>query len=191
MSDIIISGLNKRFGEKQVLCDFSVHIADGEVICIMGPSGCGKTTLLNILMGLEFADGGTVAGMPGKIAAVFQEDRLCEAFRAVSNIRLTADKGVTDDEILDMFDKLGMKEAMNEPVSSLSGGMKRRVAIARALLAESDVLILDEPFKGLDEKIKADVIRVVRNEKKTIIMVSHDPKEAEMMCARVVQMKAV
>jgi len=81
-NDIVIKSLTKSFGDKAVLSDFSAVIPGGKATCLMGPSGAGKTTLVNIILGLVKPDGGSISGVPEKISAVFQEDRLCEGFTA-------------------------------------------------------------------------------------------------------------
>lgn len=97
-----------------------------------------------------------------RIAAVFQEDRLCEAFSAVDNVLMTAPSSMSRAEAERELLELLPQETLKRPVSTLSGGQKRRVAICRALCAPSDLLILDEPFTGLDAGIKNDVIRYLQ-----------------------------
>lgn len=193
MSHIVINALSKSFGEKKVLDCFSAVFPEGEVTCIMGQSGCGKTTLLNILMGLLSADSGTIQGLPGRISAVFQEDRLCEDFSALRNVRLVTGKAVSDGQIIDCLEALGLVGSLNCPVRELSGGMKRRVAIARALLAGGELLILDEPFKGLDEDTRRNAAAQIlhRAEGRTIIMVTHDPDEAQLTGGKITEMRVL
>ena len=97
-----------------------------------------------------------------RIAAVFQEDRLCESFSAVDNVLMTASQAMTRKDAEQELMQLLPWEALKRPVSTLSGGQKRRVAIGRALCAPSDLLILDEPFTGLDAGTKTDVIRYLQ-----------------------------
>ena len=87
MKNIVIKNIDKSFGEKHVLKNFSAEFPSGSCTCIMGPSGCGKTTLLKILLGLEKADAGTVEGMPERVSVVFQENRLCEDISVRSNLK--------------------------------------------------------------------------------------------------------
>ena len=109
MSDIIIRNLSKAFGDKRVLEGFDLTIPDGGICCIMGESGCGKSTLIKLIMGIYAPDGGQIAGVPDKIAAVFQEDRLCEDFSALTNVRITAARGVTSARISEEFRVLGLE----------------------------------------------------------------------------------
>ncbi|NLT94805.1 MAG: ABC transporter ATP-binding protein [Clostridia bacterium] len=189
--DIKISGLSKSYGENRVLKNLNLTFPEKEITCIMGPSGCGKTTLLNILMGLTRPDQGTVEGVPKKKSAVFQEDRLCESFSAVSNVRLVCEKNIDDKKIISHLDRVGLKESCKKPVRELSGGMKRRVAIVRAILAPSEILFLDEPFKGLDEETKKATMKYVKENTKgrTVLMVTHNIEEAEAFGGRIIQLK--
>jgi len=170
--------LSKAFEGKQVLRDFFWRFEPGVHYGLMGPSGCGKTTLLNLLMGLLKPDSGEVKGQ-AKLSAVFQEDRLLEHMTAIGNIRLV--RSLPEADIKAMLLSLGLaEESLSQPVSEFSGGMKRRVALARALLADYDVLLMDEPYKGLDEDTRRQVQEVVRQHtrNKTVILVTHDPSEA-------------
>lgn len=183
MSDIVIRNLNKSFGAKTVLSGLSCRFPEAETSAVTAPSGAGKTTLLRILMGLERPDSGEIEGLDGKkISAVFQEDRLCENLSAAANIRL-ASPALSRERAVDALNDLGLGESANSRVRTLSGGMKRRVAILRALMCQWDVLILDEPFKGLDDELKARTVEYVRRlaSGKTVILVTHDSGEIAMM----------
>lgn len=188
MNDIILKNICRSFGEKSVLKNFSSAFSAGSITCIMGPSGCGKTTLLNILMGLLLPDSGEIIGNSNKISAVFQEDRLCETFSSVSNIRMAAGKKVPLKTIEQHLSLLGLADSMYIPVCELSGGMKRRTAIARCILADSELIILDEPFKGLDvENRQKSAKYILENQNaRTVIMVSHDVSEAKLMNAQII-----
>ena len=171
-----ICDLCKQFDSVPVLDHVSMELESGHIYCLTAPSGKGKTTLFRILMGLETADGGEIrivtdrakqsgrrAALPElRIAAVFQEDRLCESFSAVDNVLMTASQAMTRKDAEQELMQLLPWEALKRPVSTLSGGQKRRVAIGRALCAPSDLLILDEPFNGLDAGTKTDVIRYLQ-----------------------------
>ena len=193
MNDIVLTGVSKAFDGKEVLFDVSMLFAAGETVCIRGRSGIGKTTLLRIIAGLTKPDLGTVTGAPGKIAFVFQEDRLCEDFSAVSNIRLVTGRSMPAEDIIRHLGELELSESAMLPVRDLSGGMKRRVALARAVCSGPDLLILDEPFKGLDPDLKLKVIEYIKRHTagKTVICVTHDPAEAELMEGRVIDLDAV
>ncbi len=189
--NITVQNLSKSFGEKSVIDGFSAVFHAGGTTCIMGPSGCGKTTLLFMLMGLIAPDTGTIEGVPERRSAVFQEDRLCEAFNAPANVRLACPTDVSREDIVRHLSDIGLRGSLNIPVRKLSGGMRRRVAIVRAVLAGGDVIFLDEPFKGLDAELKKDVIRYVKEKTagKTVIVVTHDEDEAQEMGGDLIQME--
>ena len=185
--DIAVKNVYKSYGDKKVLTDVSAVFPAGRCTCIMAESGKGKTTLLRLIMGLEAPDSGSITGVPERISVVFQEDRLCEEFSIAANIRmvLSRDTDMSDDDIRRLMSELAMDEDINTPVSKLSGGMKRRVAIARAIAYDSEWLILDEPFKGLDETSREKVIGTITQKRKSVIMVSHNIAEAERMNATI------
>lgn len=181
---IRLSGIWKRLGNTQVLADFSAFFPVGKTSVVMGESGCGKTTLLNLMMGFEKPDRGTVLGVPERKSAVFQEDRLLPAFRPLANLRAAAGRKLPEEALKEELSLLGISgEDLRKPVSAFSGGMKRRLAIVRAVLGEGDVLFLDEPFKGLDAGWKEAAMEYVRRHTrgKTVILVTHDRVEAERM----------
>ena len=190
MDDVRVTNLNKAFGDHIVLRDVSMAFPGGRRTVVMGDSGCGKTTLLRILMGLETRDSGEVAGVPGRVSTVFQEDRLLEEFSAVSNIAFAADKGVTRDAILGHLAEVGLRESAFQSVSELSGGMRRRVAIVRAMLAKKGLLLMDEPFKGLDEHNRDRTAAYIKrySEGVTTIIVTHDADAASLLDAQLARM---
>ena len=172
----------KNFGENKVLENVSMAINEG-ITCIMGPSGRGKTTLAYIIAGLVKADSGEVKGLK-KISLMFQEDRLLEWETAVSNV-LFVTKSARDniERAKELLTQAGLAESLYKKASELSGGMKRRVCLCRALIAEYDLLILDEPFKGLDSGIKPSIMTMLKEHTagKTVICITHDPVEAEFL----------
>ena len=187
--DIVVTNLEKHFGDKHVLQNFNARFPAGETTCIMGKTGCGKTTLLRILMGLEKPDAGSVSGVPRRLAAVFQEDRLCEEFSAVANIRLVTGRAVNAEEIERHLMELGLADSLHGPVRELSGGMRRRVALARAVLARRDAIFLDEAFKGLDAETRRGVVAYFQRHttSKTVISITHDPAEVALLGGRLLR----
>ena len=131
--DLVIAHVSKDYGRGPVLRDVSLTVRQGETVCLMGPSGLGKTTLLRCIAGLETPDAGAVTGVPRRLGYVFQEDRLCDNFSAVANIRLVTGRTLPEKAILQHLEELGLSDSVRLPVSQLSGGMRRRVAIARAV----------------------------------------------------------
>lgn len=191
MNDIEIHDVFKSFGDKKALEGISTVFPGGSVSCIMGESGCGKTTLLNILLGLSRPDSGSISGLPSLASAVFQEDRLCVDFSVRTNVRITARAGTTPQDISLALAALGLEGNEKTPVRELSGGMKRRVALARALLADGELIILDEPFTGLDEANRDAAAEFILNNRRgrTVIFVTHDKSDiARMGAVKVVEM---
>ena len=188
---ITFRGVNKRFGDEVVLDELDLDLADGSVTALMGPNGSGKTTLARLLLGLAVPDGGVVLGLEGRrCAAVFQEDRLCEQLTAVGNVRLVLSRATTGAEVVEELRRVGLDaESLVKPVRELSGGQRRRVAIVRALMAEEDLIVLDEPFTGLDVESKHLVMAYVQESRndRTVLLITHDRTEVEWFGARLVE----
>lgn len=179
--DIIIKNLNKKYKDKVVFNNLNMLLKDKSISFIMGTSGVGKTTLIRILMNLEKADSGEIIGIKNKkISAVFQEDSLCENLSVLLNIKLVCEN-ISVSEIENALEILHLKGCLNKRVRELSGGMKRRVAILRALLYDFDLLIMDEPFKGLDKETKIKVMDFVisKIKNKSAIIVTHNIDDVE------------
>ncbi|WP_310604738.1 ATP-binding cassette domain-containing protein [Anaerosporobacter sp.] len=187
---ITVKNICKTYDNQTVLKDLSCSFSSGTIHCIMGESGKGKTTLLRILMGLERADSGELVGLEGKkIRAVFQENRLLEENTIMDNILFVMPDSNDKlyDEIRNACEMVGLSGNENKPVKELSGGMKRRVAILRAFLSEFDIVLLDEPLKGLDFENKQRVVQFMksvmkqRDKEQIIIMVTHDKEDVELI----------
>lgn len=176
-----IDHLSKSYGEKILFQDLCLECQN--TMILKAPSGWGKTTLLRILMGLEQPDSGTVTGA-GRVCPLFQEDRLIPHWNAAQNLRLTSGKTCSEQEMLAELKALGLEEAdAHLPAKSLSGGQKRRVALLRALFAPGELLLLDEPFTGLDEKsaaLAANAIRRLQNGRIALAAV-HDPLGIQLL----------
>ena len=170
---IEFQSVGKSFDGKQVLHDVNWTIRAGEQWQVCGPSGIGKTTLLRLLLGLERPDTGSITGRENvRFAPVFQEDRLVEHWSAMANVVL-----VCEDEahVKQILCALLPEDALAQPVSTLSGGMRRRVALARALAAENDILVLDEPFAGLDTETSQRAMQAIMQycAGRALVIVSH------------------
>ncbi len=149
--DLQISHLNKKFDDKRLFSDFSETYKMGKAYYINSPSGSGKTTFFRMLCGLEKADGGSIEP-DFRYSVMFQEDRLCEEYSALRNVEMIlGDREKARKALLAVLEE----EAIHKPCRQLSGGMKRRVALVRAMEAESDCILLDEPFTGLDWENRA------------------------------------
>ena len=194
MSKIInkleISHLTKRFGEKTLFEDLDLTLTAPAVL--WAPSGWGKTTLLRILMGLETPTSGAVQGV-GKVSAVFQEDRLCPQLTAVENVALVLPGAENQykTQIETDFQQLGLDSAaLSLPARKLSGGQKRRAALLRALWSESDTLLLDEPFTGMDPETmkKAAALLKARCQDRKVLLATHDREAIEALGWEVIEL---
>ena len=190
MNKLEFRGLTKRFGEKTLFENLTLTVEGPAVL--WAPSGWGKTTLLRILMGLEHPDSGTVQGV-GRVGAVFQEDRLCPQLTAVQNVELVLAEGKTEykTKIVSDFQQIGYDtEALALPARKLSGGQKRRAALLRALWAESDTLLLDEPFTGMDPATmkKAAALLKERCGGKVVLLATHDREAIQELGWRVIEL---
>lgn len=189
MTGIALRGVRKAYGEQVVLDGLDLDLPDGAVTALMGPNGSGKTTIGRIVLGLTTPDAGTVTGLDGRrVAATFQEDRLCEQLTAAANVRLVLDRGHAAEAVAALRAAGLDDDALAKPVRDLSGGQRRRVAIVRALVAPADVVVLDEPFKGLDTAARDRLIALVRERcaGRALILITHDAAEAAALDATVV-----
>lgn len=188
-----IQSLCKSFDGQTVLSDFSLELSAGRIFCLMAPSGSGKTTLFRILLGLDSADSGNIRlsnQMPVRFSAVFQEDRLCDEFCALDNVMLVSHHTFSRQDAYQALCALLPSEAILRPISTLSGGQKRRVALCRALLAPSSVLLMDEPFTGLDETTRMEVIHFLKPlvTKKVLLISTHQAEDAKALGASVIHL---
>ncbi|MCL1935020.1 MAG: ATP-binding cassette domain-containing protein [Defluviitaleaceae bacterium] len=186
---IQVNNVYKSFENKLVLKNFNAKFPVG-INAIMGKSGIGKTTLVNIIAGLIIPDSGEILGVnQKKISIVFQEDRLIEKENVINNILFPVKN--SEENLLkarSLMNKADLNGLENKKVKELSGGMKRRVAICRSLMINFDILILDEPFKGLDEKTKPaimDMIKIYSN--KIVLLITHDRREADYLNGNVLE----
>lgn len=205
MPQLRIEGLSKTFRRQDgatlpVLRKLSIEADDGEFVSLLGPSGSGKSTTLNVLAGLiepdagqVFVNGGTGAGSI-TYGYVFQQPRLLNWKTVRENIvfALSACK-VSHREgqarIGRYLRLIGLEDFADEYPLQLSGGMRQRVALARALVLEPDVLLMDEPFSGLDEltarTMRVELLRIWHRERRTILFVTHNPLEAAYLADRI------
>ena len=194
MEDVVFEGVCKAYGANRVLRDVSFTLEGGGVYCLMAPSGSGKTTLFRVLLGLERADAGCVRGVePGRIAMMFQEDRLCATLTAVENVALVLPPDARRRDAADLLARILPPECLDQPVMELSGGMRRRVSLARAVTFPSDLVVLDEPFTGLDAQTRRRVIDFLLAERagRTLLVATHGEGDAELLGAQVVRLDEV
>lgn len=175
-----ITNLNKSFGNKVLFKDFSLDVKEGSFVFITGPSGCGKTTLLNMIAGLEKPDSGKIEGFE-KAAYLFQEPRLLMWKTALENVALVSNSETSEKYL----EAVGLSEEKNKYPNELSGGQRQRIALARAFAFDSKVILLDEPFQNLDEKLHDRLVRsfldLCLEQKKTVLWVSHNSEEEQII----------
>jgi len=174
---IVCRELTVNYGMGNVLQNFSFEFPERGTVCLSGPSGCGKSTLLNVLAGLVKPRGGSLTGLEGKrISVVFQSDRLLPWRSAAENLACVRED-LPLSQAQELLTRLGFeKEDTAKFPHELSGGMRRRVAIGRALHYGGDVLLLDEPFTGLDRPLAGKIARLIRERMADglTVLVSHD-----------------
>lgn len=188
---IVFDHLDKSYGANHVLRNMCLALEPGEVCCLMAPSGSGKTTLFRVLLGLERADAGSVAGIKaGEISMMFQEDRLCETLTPVENVALVLDPNARRSEVRALLAEILPAECLNQPVMELSGGMRRRVSLARAVAFPSKLVVLDEPFTGLDVATRQRVIDflLAHQAGRTMLIATHGQDDAQLLGARTVHL---
>jgi ABC-type nitrate/sulfonate/bicarbonate transport system ATPase subunit len=192
-------------GAIHALRGVTLTCSSGELTCVLGPSGCGKTTLLRLAAGLDRPDEGTVSVAGHNVgqsdaAMVSQEGDLLPWDRAWENVALGPQlrgepKRVRRAVALRAIRRMGMdRSVMNAYPHELSGGMRRRIAIARALCNHPRVLLMDEPFNGLDEptrhRLQDRIVDLWRSDHRTILFVTHSSEEAVYLADRIVVMSS-
>ena len=179
--------LNLSFGEKEVLRDFSLSLPEEPLVGLTGPSGCGKTTLLRVLAGLEKPQSGAVSGIsPGTAAFLFQEDRLLPgrlAGQQTTDVLPRSRRGEAE-RWLAFAELEGERDAYPE---QLSGGMARRLSLARCAALGGSVLLLDEPFAGVDPARRGRLLNRLEALGTPIVLVSHE-REVLARCGAAVEL---
>ena len=200
--DILTEGLTKSFGNIQALKSINLRVKRGEFLTIFGPNGAGKTTLIKILSTLSKPTAGSVIiskndlkKEPQKVRRVVgvisHEPYLYGGLSALENICLFATMyGISNpkERSIEVIMKLGLENRMHDLVRTFSSGMKQRLAVARAIVHDPSVLLLDEPFTGLDQhgiKILRDMLSILRSQDRTILMTTHNISEGLDLSDRV------
>ena len=185
-----LKNVSLSYGDLRVLRDVSLRLAPGKRIAVMGPSGCGKTSLLRVIAGLQSPDSGTVERTAQRLSFVFQEPRLLPWRTALENVNLVlGDTPKTMEKARQVLAQMGLSEAAGKYPRELSGGMQQRVAIARAMAVEPELLVLDEPFKAMDEALRTSVIAQVAKTGAATLLVTHEAWEAEELNCEIIAMK--
>ncbi len=205
-----VDGVTRRFdgrrGSTVALDDFSLDVADGELVCVVGPSGCGKSTLLDLLAGHQvpdsghvYAHGAEVTGPSSRRMVIFQEHALFPWLTARRNVEFGLElAGVGKRERRERTDqwlhRVHLEDFADSLVHELSGGMRQRVAIARGFALEPEVLLMDEPFSALDAQTRdllhGELQDLWRSTGTTIVFITHNVREAVLLGDRVVVMSA-
>ncbi len=206
MDGLHVIGLSHAYGDNQVLNNIGLMIPAGELVCLLGPSGCGKSTLLRLSAGLEKVQQGTIAidgvtvATPDmhlnpeqrRIGLMFQDYALFPHLSIIDNVTfglLGMAAGKARARALDVLDQVGMTSDAQKYPHMLSGGQQQRVALARALAPEPKLLLLDEPFSGLDtnmrQTIREETLSLLKQSGVATLMVPHDPEEAMFMADRI------
>ena len=181
---IRLSHVCVQYPDKTVFNDLSLTLPDTGAVALMAPSGYGKTTLLRVLAELKSIDGGEISGLENKkLSFLFQEDRLLPWVSAQKNVELVSDP----EKAKHWLSQMEIQDGSQLP-REMSGGMQRRVALARAMAFGGDVLLLDEPFKGLDEALRARIVGRIKGKFPLILLSVHDAQEAELMGAKIVRL---
>lgn len=200
----------KSYGTFPALKDISLDVAPGEVVCLLGPSGCGKTTLLRLASGIERPTSGevllndrVVAGpdtfIPPEqrnIGLMFQDFALFPHLTVIQNVAFglrSLDRHTAQREALAALRRVGLDSYADAHPHTLSGGQQQRVALARAVAPRPSVILMDEPFSGLDvqlrETIRSETLALLRETRSTCVLVTHDPDEAMQLGDRIAVMR--
>ncbi|WP_341366418.1 ABC transporter ATP-binding protein [Yoonia sp. BS5-3] len=202
-----IANIVKDYGGRRVVDDVSLQVMPGQVTCLLGPSGCGKSTTLRIIAGVEKQDRGTIH-VDGKlvcdtvfrlppearsIGLMFQDFALFPHLTVGQNVAFglqTRDAGA---RVQALLDKVGMTRHIDDYPHQLSGGEQQRVALARALAPKPQIMLMDEPFSGLDDRLRDDIrdetLAVLKDEGTAVLLVTHEPGEAMRMADEIALMR--
>lgn len=189
MKDIIFKNFSFSYPDKEIFKNFNAVFFGGKINVVLGASGVGKTTLLNALTGLSGFDG-EIENMPKNVSYIFQSDRLVKTISVEKNLDFVLKNAIPDktarkNVIYDMAKLLEISDVLKRLPTEISGGQAQRVQMARAFLYPSEVMLLDEPFKGLDVSLKTRLIKkfleLWGRDGRTVVLVTHDVYDALLM----------
>lgn len=189
MKDIIFKNFSFSYPDKEIYKNFNAVFFGGKINVVLGASGVGKTTLLNALTGLSGFDG-EIENMPKNVSYIFQNDRLVKTISVEKNLDFVIKNAISDktarkNAIYDMAKLLEISDVLKRLPTEISGGQAQRVQMARAFLYPSEVMLLDEPFKGLDVSLKTRLIKkfleLWGRDGRTVVLVTHDVYDALLM----------
>ncbi len=204
-----ITHMVRRYEGRAVVNDVSLRVMPGQVTCLLGPSGCGKSTTLRMIAGVEMQDAGeiwvdgelicdTVFRVPPErrhIGLMFQDFALFPHLRVAQNVAfgLSGDKTVMAARVNELLNRVGMGRCLDAYPLELSGGEQQRVALARALAPRPRIMLMDEPFSGLDNRlrdgIRDETLDILREEDTAVLLVTHEPEEAMRMADEIALMR--
>ncbi|WP_223228823.1 ABC transporter ATP-binding protein [Lutimaribacter pacificus] len=204
-----IRDLTRAFGGQLVVDHVSLKVMPGQVTCLLGPSGCGKSTTLRMIAGVEMQDAGqifvdgnlicdTVFRVPPErrhIGLMFQDFALFPHLSVGDNVAfgLTGPAEKKQARVTELLDKVGLRRFVDEYPYQLSGGEQQRVALARALAPRPRIMLMDEPFSGLDNRLRDDIrdetLEVLKAEDAAVLLVTHEPEEAMRMADEIALMR--
>jgi len=184
---VSLKNVTLSFGDKLILDSFSAELPMGGICCFSGPSGCGKTTLFRLISGLIKPQSGEISSDYKKLSFMFHQDRLLPWLSALKNVEAVLPSGNRDKAGL-LLQEFGLGGELHARPSELSGGMRRRVALARALAYGGDLLLLDEPFKGLEPALIRRLSAFIQKECGTVYVITHSENEAELLGGRIVRL---
>lgn len=206
---LVIDGLTRHFGGRAVVSDVSLRVMPGQVTCLLGPSGCGKSTTLRLIAGVDRPDAGRVVvnghvlsdanvHVPAEerqIGLMFQDFALFPHMNVVANVAfgLTGPKPERRARASEMLQRVRLDGFAEAYPHELSGGEQQRVALARALVTKPRIFLMDEPFSGLDDRLRDGVrdetLEILKEENTAVVLVTHDPNEAMRMADEIALMR--
>ena len=208
---LTIENLTRSYGEANALDGVSLDIAPGEIVCLLGPSGCGKTTLLRVVSGIERPTSGRVLINEQEVAGpnrhvppenrniglMFQDFALFPHLSILDNVAFglkSLPKAERERAARSILERVGMAAYAAAFPSTLSGGQQQRVALARAIVPRPAVMLMDEPFSGLDiqlrDNMQEETLALLRETRATSLIVTHNPEEAMRLGDRIVVLRA-
>ncbi len=194
---IVVIGVNKSFGKEKVLRDVNLTIPSGKIYGVVGNNGSGKTVLMKCICGFMLPDSGKIyvggqqvgrdCDFPDSLGIIIETPGFLPYLTGYQNLKILASlkAKIGKKEIIDALEKVGLKPTLRKPVSKYSLGMRQRLGIAQAIMEDPAVLILDEPFNGLDKTGVEEIRKLLLSLKergKTILLASHNAQDIEVLC---------
>ncbi len=202
-----IAKISKAFDDRRIVDEIDLTVMPGQVTCLLGPSGCGKSTTLRMIAGVEMQDSGTIH-VDGKlvcdtvnrvppegrgIGLMFQDFALFPHLNVAQNVGFGLPRRGSEARIKELLGKVGMQRHIDRYPHELSGGEQQRVALARALAPKPGIMLMDEPFSGLDDRLRDDIrdetLDVLKEEGAAVLLVTHEPAEAMRMADEIALMR--